>query len=63
MDGQSVRNAWRLWHFEWKLPRNGNYNLVARASDASGRVQPNARNGDYGSYVINYWLPVEVEVR
>lgn len=32
--------AWRLWSYEWKPDRPGRYEIVARARDERGRVQP-----------------------
>jgi DMSO/TMAO reductase YedYZ molybdopterin-dependent catalytic subunit len=32
--------AWRLWSYEWKPDRAGGYEIVARARDERGRVQP-----------------------
>ena len=61
---EAVKNVWRLWEFDWKTPSEpARYTLVARATDAAGRTQPNVRVADYGSYVVNHWLPIEVEVR
>ncbi len=60
----SVKNAWRLWECDWKTPRApGKYTLLARATDSRGRTQPDKREPGYGTYMINYCLPIEVEVR
>jgi DMSO/TMAO reductase YedYZ molybdopterin-dependent catalytic subunit len=32
--------AWRLWSYEWKADRTGRYEIVARARDQRGRLQP-----------------------
>jgi DMSO/TMAO reductase YedYZ molybdopterin-dependent catalytic subunit len=32
--------AWRLWSYEWKPDRVGQYEIIARARDERGRVQP-----------------------
>jgi DMSO/TMAO reductase YedYZ molybdopterin-dependent catalytic subunit len=32
--------AWRLWSYEWKPDRAGQYEIVARARDERGRLQP-----------------------
>ena len=61
--GEAVKNAWRLWEYEWKTPAQpGRQTLLARATDASGQAQPSERGGDRGTYMINHLLPVEVEV-
>ncbi len=57
------RHAWRRWKFDWWTPnRPGKYTLLARAKDAHGNVQPTQHDWNYGSYVINHPLPIEVFV-
>ncbi len=57
------RHAWRRWKFDWVTPRKpGQYTLLARAKDAGGGVQPDNHDPNYGTYVINYPLPIEVFV-
>ena len=57
------RHAWRRWKFDWLTPsKPGRYTLLARAKDANGNVQPDKHDPNYGSYVINYTLPIEVFV-
>jgi DMSO/TMAO reductase YedYZ molybdopterin-dependent catalytic subunit len=59
----SVKNAWRLWEYDWRTPATpGKQTLLARATDSRGRVQPFDRDADYGTYVINHVLPIDVEV-
>ena len=59
----SVKNAWRLWEYDWRTPaRPGKQTLLARATDSRGRVQPIERDADRGTYMINHVLPIEVEV-
>jgi DMSO/TMAO reductase YedYZ molybdopterin-dependent catalytic subunit len=60
--GDSIKNAWRLWEFDWQPATTGRQTIVARATDSRGRTQPPARGGDRGTYMINHLLPVEVEV-
>ncbi|MEO5722631.1 MAG: sulfite oxidase [Chthoniobacterales bacterium] len=58
-----AKNAWRFWEFDWDAPAEARRcTLIARATDVDGRTQPTARVADYGSYVVNHWLPIEVEV-
>jgi len=59
----SIKNAWRLWAFEWRRPAPGSYTLMARATDSRGRIQPMERDANGGTYMINHCLPIEVEVR
>jgi hypothetical protein len=64
LGGDSKPNAWRLWDFDWNVPNEpGTYALIARATDSRGRVQPEKRDGGGGTYMVNHYLPVEVEVR
>jgi DMSO/TMAO reductase YedYZ molybdopterin-dependent catalytic subunit len=59
----SVKNAWRLWEYDWRTPASpGKQTLRARATDSRGRVQPLERDPDRGTYMINHVLPIEVEV-
>ena len=62
--GESLRNAWRLWEYEWAVPANpGKAVLMARATDSEGRTQPPEHHDDRGSYLIHHWLPIEVLIR
>jgi DMSO/TMAO reductase YedYZ molybdopterin-dependent catalytic subunit len=62
--GEPVKNAWRLWEYEWQTPSTaGRHTIIARATDSRGVAQPAERSGDRGTYMINHLLPVEVEVR
>jgi DMSO/TMAO reductase YedYZ molybdopterin-dependent catalytic subunit len=57
------RHAWRRWKFDWLTPKiPGQYTLLARASDVGGMVQPAQHDQNYGNYVINHTLPIEVFV-
>jgi DMSO/TMAO reductase YedYZ molybdopterin-dependent catalytic subunit len=55
--------AWRRWKLDWRTPEEpGRYTLLARAKDARGRRQPDQHDPNYGTYVINHPLPIEVFV-
>ena len=57
------RYAWRRWTLDWLTPNTpGRYILLARAKDADGSIQPDEHDPNYGSYVINHPLPIEVFV-
>jgi DMSO/TMAO reductase YedYZ molybdopterin-dependent catalytic subunit len=57
------RHAWRRWKFDWLTPKEpGQYTLLARAKDAGGVLQPSEHDQNYGVYVINHPLPIEVFV-
>jgi DMSO/TMAO reductase YedYZ molybdopterin-dependent catalytic subunit len=58
-----VKNAWRLWHYDWHTPSAaGPQTLMARATDSGGNTQPFERSPDRGTYMINHVLPMTVEV-
>lgn len=62
--GAASRYAWRLWEYAWHTPsRVGRYMVMARASDARGRVQPMHRDPHRGTYMISHVQPIEVEVQ
>lgn len=62
--GESIRQAWRLWDYEWQVPtKPGRATLLARATDSEGRTQPTERDPDRRSYIVNHLVPLEVEVR
>jgi DMSO/TMAO reductase YedYZ molybdopterin-dependent catalytic subunit len=57
------RHAWRRWKLDWLTPKQpGRYTLLARAGDAAGLAQSSAHDQNYGVYVINHCLPIEVFV-
>jgi DMSO/TMAO reductase YedYZ molybdopterin-dependent catalytic subunit len=61
--GEPIRNAWRLWAYDWQVPTiPGKVTLMARATDSLGRTQPTERDQDRGSYLVNHLLPIEVDV-
>ena len=37
---QRLPNIWVTWAYEWELPATGEYQIVARATDSAGDVQP-----------------------
>jgi DMSO/TMAO reductase YedYZ molybdopterin-dependent catalytic subunit len=62
--GGPVRNAWRLWEYDWKVPlKAGKATLIARATDSEGRTQPTERDQNRRSYIVNHLVPIEVIVR
>jgi DMSO/TMAO reductase YedYZ molybdopterin-dependent catalytic subunit len=56
------RHSWRRWKFDWLPKTPGQYTLMARAKDSMGATQPDRHDQNYGSYVINHPLPIEVFV-
>ena len=57
------RYAWRRWKYDWITPAQpGRYTLPARARGADQGAQPEWHNPNFGSYVIDHPLPIEVFV-
>jgi Mo-co oxidoreductase dimerisation domain len=62
--GDAGRDAWRFWEFDWRTPgAPGQYTLMARATDSRGHTQPDHRDTNRGTYMVNHCLPIEVEIR
>jgi DMSO/TMAO reductase YedYZ molybdopterin-dependent catalytic subunit len=55
--------VWRRWQFSWRVNEPGEYSLLARAWDAAGHLQPNARDPRWGTYVVHHIVPVKVSAR
>ncbi|HEY7308221.1 MAG TPA: sulfite oxidase [Gemmataceae bacterium] len=61
---KSAPFTWRFWEHNWRTPTESSSRLLlARATDARGRVQPMERDDDRRDAVISHVLPIEVEVR
>jgi sulfite oxidase len=62
-DGQSWQPAqlgkdhdkysWRLWQYAWKPAKAGEYTILVRASDSTGRVQPDEPGWNPSGYLWN----------
>ncbi len=48
--------AWTPWEFAWRPPRPGRYELLARATDAGGRTQPDTVPHNDAGY--QFWAVV-----
>jgi DMSO/TMAO reductase YedYZ molybdopterin-dependent catalytic subunit len=58
-----VPYTWRRWAYRWETPeKTGRCVLMARATDASGQVQPMQRDEDRRDAMISHVLPIEVEI-
>lgn len=60
---KAVPFAWRFWEYVWQTPDAGRRVILARATDARGRVQAMTHSEDRRDAMISHVLPVEVEVR
>src|SRR5262249_20183120 len=56
--------AWRLWSYDWRPRQPGRYEIVARATDSRGRLQPLERDSTIVTPYANNWCDRRrVEVR
>ena len=60
--GPRDRFSWTLWEYLWEAAAPGCYTLLARATTASGRVQPLEHDPLHGGYLIHHSRPTPVEV-
>jgi DMSO/TMAO reductase YedYZ molybdopterin-dependent catalytic subunit len=56
--------AWRIWSYDWMAVRAGSYEIIARAHDSRGRVQPLERDPQIITPYANNWADRRIiEVR
>jgi DMSO/TMAO reductase YedYZ molybdopterin-dependent catalytic subunit len=60
--GPRAPYSWTLWEYLWEVATPGTYSILARATSASGRVQPLAHDLLAGGYEIHHSRPLEVQV-
>ena len=58
-----AKYAWRLWSYNWKPSKAGDYTIFSRATDSQGRVQPEAPVWNPSGYLYNAYDQVKVNVR
>jgi sulfite oxidase len=58
-----AKYAWRLWSYNWKPTRSGDYVILSRATDSQGRVQPEAAVWNPSGYLYNACDQVKVYVQ
>jgi sulfite oxidase len=54
--------AWRLWSHEWKLPKSGEHEILSRATDSNGNVQPETADWNPSGYLYNAVDRVRIHV-
>jgi DMSO/TMAO reductase YedYZ molybdopterin-dependent catalytic subunit len=54
--------AWRLWTYDWKPSKPGDYTIVSRATDTQGRTQPATPVWNPSGYLYNAVDQVKVHV-
>jgi DMSO/TMAO reductase YedYZ molybdopterin-dependent catalytic subunit len=59
---EQARYAWRLWSYDWKASKAGDYTILSRATDSQGRVQPLTAAWNPSGYLNNSVDQVKVHV-
>jgi len=54
--------AWRLWTYDWKAAKPGDYTLQSRATDSQGRTQPSTPEWNPSGYLYNAIDQVKIHV-
>lgn len=54
--------AWRLWSYDWKPRKSGEYVIQSRATDSQGRTQPTTPAWNPSGYLYNAIDEVKVRV-
>jgi DMSO/TMAO reductase YedYZ molybdopterin-dependent catalytic subunit len=57
------RYAWRMFQYQWKAPKGGDYILLARATDNRGRAQPESPIWNPSGYLNNAIDQVKIHVQ
>jgi DMSO/TMAO reductase YedYZ molybdopterin-dependent catalytic subunit len=61
--GPEQEFSWREWSAAWTPKEKGPASVLARCTDDLGATQPEKRDPDRRTYMINHLVPVEVVVR
>jgi sulfite oxidase len=59
---EQSRYAWRLWNYDWKSVKPGDYTVMSRATDNQGRVQPASAVWNPSGYLYNAVDQVKIHV-
>jgi sulfite oxidase len=54
--------AWRLWTYDWKVSKTGDYTILSRATDTQGRTQPSTPAWNPSGYLYNAIDQVKIHV-
>jgi sulfite oxidase len=54
--------AWRLWSYDWKPGKAGDYTIQSRATDSQGRIQPATPVWNPSGYLYNAVDQVKIHV-
>jgi hypothetical protein len=59
---EQAHYAWRLWSYDWKLNKSGDYTIMSRATDSQGRIQPTTPLWNPSGYLYNAVDQVHIHV-
>jgi DMSO/TMAO reductase YedYZ molybdopterin-dependent catalytic subunit len=59
---ENARYAWRLWSYDWKAAKAGDYAILSRATDSQGRTQPATAVWNPSGYLYNAVDQVKIHV-
>jgi len=59
---EQAHYAWRLWSYDWKATKSGDYIILARATDSQGRTQPSTPVWNPSGYLYNAVDQVKIRV-
>jgi sulfite oxidase len=59
---EQAHYAWRLWSYNWKATKSGDYIILARATDSQGRTQPSTPVWNPSGYLYNAVDQVTIRV-
>jgi sulfite oxidase len=59
---EKARYAWRLWTYDWKATRPGDFSIMSRATDSRGRIQPASAIWNPSGYLNNTIDQVKIHV-
>jgi DMSO/TMAO reductase YedYZ molybdopterin-dependent catalytic subunit len=62
LGSEHAKYAWRIWTYNWKPSRPGEYTIMSRATDSQGRVQPAVAEWNPSGYFYNAYDQVKVHV-
>jgi sulfite oxidase len=63
LGNEKARYAWRLWSFQWKPAKAGEYVIASRATDSQGRTQPQVPVWNPSGYLNNAIDQVKIHVQ
>jgi DMSO/TMAO reductase YedYZ molybdopterin-dependent catalytic subunit len=56
--------SWAAWSWKWTVPNaRGTATILARCTDTKGNTQPEKRDHDRRTYMINHLIPVELTIK